>query len=109
MAKLACALVDLILIGVFFGQTLKMAATLIISQDAEEAVVGIKDLLCCFFQVGVTQKNTSNNVERRLAKNRFHVFDHFLVTTRISEYGLSVVLRVIKVATVAREQSRNVD
>jgi len=53
---------------------------------------GIEDLLCGFFHVRVTQKDTSNNIERRLPKNRFHVFDHFLVAIRIGKYDLSVLL-----------------
>src|SRR5437660_189634 len=102
MAELASSLVDLILISVIFGQILEMVPTLVVRQNTEEAVVGIKDLLRGFFQVRVTQKDTSNNIERRLPKNRFHVFDHFLVAIRIGKYDLSVLLRIIQVTRISR-------
>ena len=109
MAEAASLLVGLVLIRLIFSQTLKMPTTLIVRQNAEEAVVGIEDLLCGFVQVRVTQKDTSNNIEWGLAKDDFNVLDHFLVTIRIGKYDFSVSRRIIQMATVACEQSRNVD
>jgi len=82
---------------------------MIVRQNAEETVVGIEDLLCGFVQVPVTQKDTSNNIERGLAKDGFHVLNHFLVTIGIAKYDFSVLRRIIQVAAVACEQSGDVD